>query len=122
MSHGILIASLLLLVGASGATAQSLPLFLSAPALPVTDCGGLGRSFALPGSASCVRIGGSVWAGATLGRATRLALSPVQPADRIIGPGKVALSPPRLQSRLSLDVRADTAYGPIRAYVSIRAR
>ena len=121
MSHGIPIASLLLLVGASSATAQSLPLFLFAPALPVIDCGRLNTAFALPGSATCVRVGGSVWAGATLGRATPLAVSPVPPADRIVGPGRIALSPTRLKSRLSFDARTDTAYGPIRAYVSIRA-
>ena len=122
MSHEISIASLLLLSSASGATAQSLPLFLSAPALPVTDCGRLDGSFAFPGSASCVRFGGSVWAGATLGRAAPLALAPTLPAGRVVEAGKTALSSPRLQARLSVDARTETVYGPIRAYVSIRTR
>ena len=122
MRHEMPIAALLLLVGAPGATAQNLPLFLSAPELPVTDCGSHRASFALSGSASCVSVGGSVWAGATLGRAAPLAMPPVPPTGRIVEPGKIALPPTRPQARLSVDARTDTAYGPIRAYVSIRAR
>ena len=121
VSHAFSIAALLVLMGVSSATAQGLPIFLSAPALP-NDCGRLDASFALPGSASCVRFGGSVWASASFARATPMVVPPAPPAGRGVEAGRVALSSQRLQARLSFDARTDTSYGPVRAYVSIRAR
>ncbi len=90
--------------------------------MPVSDCDRLSGSLAVSGSATCISVGGSVWAGATLGRVTPLTIPPTPPAGRVVESGKTAISTTRLQARLSFDARTDTAYGPIRAYVSIRAR
>ena len=121
VSHEFSIASLFLLMGAPSATAQSLPIFLSAPAVQ-NDCGRPAASFALPGSASCVRVGGSVWAAATFARVTPMAVTPAPPAGRVVEGRSIARSSQRLQARVSFDARTETPYGPIRAYVSVRAR
>ena len=121
MSYELPIASLFLLMGAASATAQNLPIFLAAPAVQ-NDCGRPAASSALPGSAFCIRVGGSVWAGATLARVTPMALPLLVPAGRADEAGGFARSSQRLQARVSFDARAETSYGPIRAYVSVRAR
>ncbi len=61
----------------------------------------------LPGSTTCVRLGGRVRAETTVGAPRRVS------REQISGFGTSA--------RVSIDARTDTAYGPVRAYMSVRA-
>ena len=74
---------------------------------PVRACPRYGPGFVeVPGSSTCIRIGGRVTAeyGAASRRISR---------DQIAGFGSSA--------RVSADTRTDTEYGPLRAYVRMRA-
>ena len=60
----------------------------------------------VPGSATCLKVGGRVVAETTVG-ARRIA------RDQIAGFGA--------SGRVSVDARTDTAYGPVRTYMRVRA-
>ncbi len=66
----------------------------------------------LPGTATCLRLGGVVRAEAAAGRAA----APIVPAAREGGQRSAAL---RAGGRVDLDARTPTAYGPLRAYVAV---
>jgi hypothetical protein len=74
---------------------------------PVRACPRYGPGFVeVPGSRTCMRVGGRVRSEYTTGtrRVSR---------DQIAGFGTSA--------RVSLDTRTDTEYGPVRSYVRVRA-
>jgi hypothetical protein len=84
---------------------------LSLDRVPVPDplraCPRYGPGFVeVPGSTTCMRIGGRVTSEYTTGtrRVSR---------DQIAGFGA--------SGRVSVDTRTDTAYGPLRSYVRVRA-
>jgi hypothetical protein len=94
----------------------SLTLLAAAPALAaerwvapetVRACPQHGPGFVqVPGSTTCVKVGGRVVAETTLG-ARRIS------RDQIAGFGA--------SGRVSLDARTDTPYGPVRGYVRLKA-
>ena len=99
----------------SPAGAADLPTFLGVSPPAGAGCGA--GALVVPGTSTCLRFNGAAWADLTLAR-------PVLDA----GPG--AASPVRtstvssLQSQgyLGIDMRTPTAFGVVRAYVSVRAR
>ena len=107
------IASCALTAGPPGAVAQdrlSFPpgatLFEQGSAAP-RSCARMGPGFiAMPGTTSCVRIGGRVTAQTTVG-ARRIS------RDRTVGAGA--------SGTVSIDIRTDTPRGPFRTFVRVRA-
>jgi hypothetical protein len=74
---------------------------------PVRACPRYGPGFVqVPGSTTCIKLGGRVTSEYTTG--TRHVSR-----DQIAGFGTSA--------RVSMDTRTDTAYGPLRSYVRVRA-
>lgn len=73
------------------------------------DCGA--ESFALPGSAGCVRLGGSVAVTTTLRTGGTAARMPVQ------APG---LFTTHVSGRVAADIRVPTDLGPFRIYTAVR--
>lgn len=70
----------------------------------------LGGGFALPGSAACLRLSGSITTQTTLRSGTG--------ADA----GRARLFSSGVQGRLAADIRVPTEAGPLRAYLSLRGR
>ena len=85
-----------------------LPLGVVAADETARSCARQGPGFVeVPGTATCVRIGGRVRAEAG---------SAVRSGGREIGSGTGT------SARLSVDTRTDTAYGPLRSFVRLKAR
>lgn len=94
----------------AAALSASLGLTISVAAFAADEatrsCARHGPGFVeVPGTATCIRIGGRVMA--EVGASTRR-------NARETGTGTAA--------RLSIDTRTDTAYGPLRSFVRLKAR
>jgi hypothetical protein len=76
------------------------------------DCAG---GFILPGSETCLRLGGAVRQDDTLRTGRGADLSPTKAGGRsLIASGSTA--------RVTLDARTPTTLGPVRVYMSVRSR
>lgn len=116
-------ALMILATGLSGAAAETLPTFLSVPAPgSMATCGAVGRGVLLPGTDTCLRVGGEVWADVTAGPAAALQLAPVPAAPLPAPVHRSAAVSLRPEGRLSVDARTETAYGPMRVYLSVKSR
>ena len=82
--------------------------------------GAWATSLALPGSATCLRIGGFVRAGVSAtSRGPSLAPG-IVPTGRPHRAFAGSLRSP--ETRIDAETRTGTPYGPLRAYVSVKAR
>ncbi|RYC32456.1 porin [Lichenibacterium minor] len=84
-------------------------LLASAGGASAAPCGA--GELALPGTATCLRLGGVVRAEAQAGRGA----APIVPD----GGRRRDAAASRAGARVDLDIRAPTAYGPLRGYVAI---
>lgn len=96
-----------LFVSLSILIAFGLPFAACANEGSVRSCARHGPGFVeVPGTATCIRIGGLARAEAGVS---------ARRGAREIGPGMGA------SARLSIDTRTDTAYGPLRSFVRLKA-
>ena len=93
------------------------PLPLDPQARAAASCGP--GALALPGSKTCLRIGGFVRAEASVASSPAPAVPGIVPAGR---PHRTAGSSLRPEARIDAEARSETPSGPIRAYVSVKAR
>ena len=123
MSTGIMLAALIVLVVGGmtpSAWAADLPTFLTLPARQAAACG-LEQGIELPGTSACLRIDGAVRAEVSIGPSAPLGVFSVSnPTPLTIR--QTAGPALRTEGIVSVDARAQTAFGPVRAYLSYRTR
>jgi hypothetical protein len=127
LMKSILLGSAAGIVAVAGAQAADLPTRKAAPAEYVKICnvGGM-AGFILPGSDTCLKIGGYITAQFTAGNtSTGYAFAAGGPH----GQGSALVSSPgdlrpeigyNMRTNLSLDTRTNTAYGVLRGYAEIQ--
>ncbi len=99
----------------SPAGAADLPTFLGVSPPAGAGCGA--GALVVPGTSTCLRLDGEVWADLTLARPVLAAGPGPTPASRTPD-----ISSLRSQGYLGIDTRTPTAMGMVRTYVSIRAK
>lgn len=108
------IAAGLLAVGAASAAEQHAK---GNPADQAKNCSAYGVGFhSVPGGDLCMKIGGSVRAEASGGSNVNWGALNSNPGDRPMGHAAV-----RARGNLTTDIRQQTDYGTVRAYVSVGA-
>ena len=97
---------------AAGCALSTALLLAAVPGVSAAPCGS--GELVLPGTATCLRLGGIVRAEAATGRAA----APIVPSAPDGGRRRSAAL--RTGARVDLDARVPTAAGPLRAYLAVR--